>query len=173
RSQRAGMADDIGHERFGLPAERPAIIAWQFRATPAFVDPYPRLLLGEGRRQLDCHDAALEADLDALPPGAGSLVGELETAADSAEIEAERAGAVYRDVAFNQCGRGTQQMARQIDDMAVDVQETIVARPQGRRHPVRPIRPKHKTVGTRFLRHHEIIPRATGVTGITPGSRAQ
>src|SRR5690242_8500384 len=99
------MADDIRHERFGLPAERPAILARQVRAKAAFIDPYPRLLLGEGRRQLDGYDAALEAELDAFPPRASSFVGEFETATDTAEIEAEGAAAVDRDAAFDQ-GRG-------------------------------------------------------------------
>jgi hypothetical protein len=48
------VVHDSRHERFGLPPERPALFARQFRTTTAFIDQYPRLFLGEGRRQLDC-----------------------------------------------------------------------------------------------------------------------
>jgi hypothetical protein len=61
------VAHDSRHERFGLPPERPALFARQFRTTTAFIDQYPRLFLGVGRRQLDCHDTALEVDLAPLP----------------------------------------------------------------------------------------------------------
>ena len=100
----AAATGDVGHECLGLAAESPVAVARQFRAAAAFVDKDPRLLLGEGRRQLDRHDAALEVDLEALPPAAGGLVGEFECAGNAVEIEAERAAAVHRDLLSTSAG---------------------------------------------------------------------
>ena len=64
-----------------------------------------------------------------------------------------------------------QSVAGKIDDMAEDVQERVVTRPQARGHPVRTVFPKHKAIGPRFGGHDEPVTCTPGGAAEAPAAR--
>src|SRR6185437_12868695 len=118
----------VGRECVGLTPERPAMFAGQLVSLTALVENDTGFAAGgEGGRQFDGHRAAFEGDGEAFAPDAGGLVGEFQRAGDAVEIQVHDRGAGRRDVAFHEAGRGAKRVAGKVYDVAIDVEERVVA----------------------------------------------